>query len=222
VCENGGKHVELIAHTRGDRHIVHLAVRLEFGKDPLLRPTTLVEPNDLAYAGALVGNDDLEVVAVLCGLEEVELNGCLVLAPDLFANEEEAVGRGPGLGFPLRLEEAQLAVQAAPSFPPLYDLLEFREALEWDRDGEFDLCFLKLLRNGLVEEGAVDTRLDFYPGLRRTHAVNAPLNEGIGTIAVVDVAGSVVNIEDLVGLSDGTEKGMLAQRKKPLGSVEGF
>lgn len=167
-------------------------------------------PSDLACAGALVGNDDLEVVAVLCGLEEVELNGCLVLASDLFADEEEAVGRGPGLRFPLSLEEAQFVVQATPSFPPFYDLLEFREALEWDRDGEFDLCFLKLLRNGFVEEGAVDTRLDFDPGLRRTHAVNAPLDEGIGAIGVVDVAGSVVNVENFVGLSDGTKQGIVA------------
>lgn len=55
-------------------------MRLEFGKDALLRTTPLVKGNDLARAAALVGYDDLEVVAVFGGPEELELQRCLVLA----------------------------------------------------------------------------------------------------------------------------------------------
>ena len=70
-------------------------MRLELGKDALLRSTALVEGNDLARAGALVGHDDLEFVPGFGGLEQIELNRRFVLAPDLFADEDKAVWRTP-------------------------------------------------------------------------------------------------------------------------------
>ena len=76
-------------------------MRLELGKDTLFRSTTLVEGNDLAWAGALVGHDDLEFVSIFGGLEQIDLNRRFVLTPDLFTDEDKAVGCGPGLGFPM-------------------------------------------------------------------------------------------------------------------------
>ena len=44
----------------------------------------------LAGAAALIGRDNLEFVSNFGGLEQIELNRRLVLAPDLFADEEKA------------------------------------------------------------------------------------------------------------------------------------
>ena len=41
-----------------------LFVRLELGKDSLLRPPSFVEENDLAWIGLVVGHDDLELVSI--------------------------------------------------------------------------------------------------------------------------------------------------------------
>jgi hypothetical protein len=65
-----------------------------------------VECNDLA---ALTGHHDLEFVSIFGGLEQIELNRRFVLAADLFADEDKAAGCGPGPGFPLSFEEAELA-----------------------------------------------------------------------------------------------------------------
>jgi hypothetical protein len=53
-----------------------------------------------ACAGMLVSHDDLEFVAIFGGREQIELHQGFVLAPDLFADEDEALGRGLRLGFP--------------------------------------------------------------------------------------------------------------------------
>ena len=88
--ENAGEHISLIADTGGHGYVIHLAMRLEFSKDTFLRSTAVVEGNDLARAGALIGHDDLEFVTVFGGLEQIELNRRFVLAPDLFADEDKA------------------------------------------------------------------------------------------------------------------------------------
>lgn len=41
--ENAGEHVELVACLRLDRHVAHLAVRLELGEDTLLRSPPFYE-----------------------------------------------------------------------------------------------------------------------------------------------------------------------------------
>ena len=48
VSEQAGEHVELVAHPGLDRHVVHLAVRFEFGEDALLGASTFVEQGGLA------------------------------------------------------------------------------------------------------------------------------------------------------------------------------
>ena len=61
--------IDLIAHQDPHRHVVHLALALEVGKDTLLGAPAFVEGDDLADPGALVGHDHLEVVAGLLGNE---------------------------------------------------------------------------------------------------------------------------------------------------------
>ena len=136
--ENAGEHIQLIADKCGHGYVIHLAMRLEFSKDTLLRSTAIVECNDLARAAALIGHDDLEFVSIFDGLEQIELNRRFVLATDLFADKDKARGCGPGLGFPLNFEEAELVVQLTPSFPALNRPFEFNETLEGNRYGEFD------------------------------------------------------------------------------------
>ena len=80
-------------------------MRLEFSKNSLLRATALVECYDLARTAALIGHDDLEFVAILSRLEQIELNRCFVLAPDRFSDEDKTVRCAPRLGFPVSLEK---------------------------------------------------------------------------------------------------------------------
>ena len=60
-----GEHVRLVSDPGPDRHVIHLAMHLEFGEDVLLRPAALMEGNDVAQVRPLVGDDDLEFAAVL-------------------------------------------------------------------------------------------------------------------------------------------------------------
>ena len=166
--------------------------------------------DDSARAAALIGDDDLEFVPVHRGPEQIELKRCFVLAPDLLANENEAVRGSPGLGFPPGLEEAEFTVQATPSLPALDHPLELSEPLEGNRDGEFGARVIQFLGDGFVKKRAVDAGLDFDPGQRRAHALQAVGDKGIGPIGVVDIAGPVVHIQDLICLGDRTEERIVA------------
>ena len=109
VSEDASKHVELVPDLRLDRHVAHVAVRLELGKNALLRTPCFVEEHDLAWIEPLVGHDDLELVSVLDGLKEVELDGCLVLASEVLSDEDEAIASAPRLRLPAPLEVAEPA-----------------------------------------------------------------------------------------------------------------
>ena len=69
---------------------------------------------------------------------------------------------------------------------------------------------MKSLYDGLVEECTVDTDLRFCSGQARAHVAHTALNEGIGSVGVVDIPRAMVNIEDLVGLGDGAKEGIVA------------
>ena len=203
--ENPGEHIQLVADTGGHGNVIHLAVRLEFGKDTFLRSTALVECNDPAWATLLIGHDDLEFVSIFGGLEQIELNGCFILAPDLFADEDKTIWRTPGLGFPAGFEEAEFTVQWTPSFSALDHPFELSETLEGNRNGEFRSRAMQLISDSFIEKCAVDPCLNFDPRQCRTHALETVGDEGIGPIGVVDVTGSVVGIQNLVCLRNGTK-----------------
>ena len=138
MSENAGEHVQLVADSGPDRYVIHLAVRLELGEDALLRATAFVECNDLARAHPLIGDDDLELVPIFGGLKQVELNRQLVLASDLFSDEDEAMAGVPRLRLPSGLEVIEPDRHAAPSFSAFDQTLEVGKALEGHRDGECD------------------------------------------------------------------------------------
>ena len=159
VSENAGEHVQLVSNPRLDRYVAHLAVRLELGKDSLLRPPSFVEENDLAWIGLVVGHDDLELVSIFDGLKQIELNGSFVLASDVFSDEDEAIAGVPRLRLPAGLEITEPARHGTPSSSAFDHFFETGKALERHRDGELGPQGVKSIDDGLVEERAVDTDL---------------------------------------------------------------
>ena len=159
-----------------------------------------------------VGHDDLELVAVLDGLEQVELDGGFVLASDLLSDEDEAITSVPRLRFPAGLEVTEPGGHWTPSSSAFDQPFEDGKTLKGHRDGEFDPQGVKSLNDGLVEECTVDTGLRFCSGQARAHVAHTVLNEGIGSVGVVDIPRAMVNIEDLVGLGDGAKEGIVAAR----------
>ena len=64
--------------------------------------------------------------------------------------------------------------------------------------------------NGVAEEGAVHAHLDVQAGQCRPDLVNASQNEFAGAVRVVHIAGAEEEVENLAGLGDGTEQGIVA------------
>ena len=212
VSENAGEHVQLVSNPRLDRYVAHLAVRLELGKDSLLRPPSFVEENDLAWIGLVVGHDDLELVSIFDGLKQIELNGSFVLASDVFSDEDEAIAGVPRLRLPAGLEITEPARHGTPSSSAFDHFFETAKALERHRDGELGPQGVKSIDDGLVEERAVDTDLYLCPRQARAHGTHTVLDEGVGTVGVVDIAGPMMHIEHLVSLGDGAKQGVVAAR----------
>ena len=210
VSNNAGEHVQLVADPGLDGYVVHLTMRLELGEDTLLRTAAFVEGNDLARVHSFVGDDDLEFVPVLSGLKQVELNRQLVLALDLFSDEYEAMAGVPRLRLPAGLEVIEPNRHAAPSLSAFDQFLEDGKALERHRDGEFNPQRMQSLGDGFAEECAVDAGLDLGAGKARAHEAHAVVDEGVGPVGVVDVPGTMVDVEDLVGLGDGAKEGVVA------------
>ena len=116
VGKDAGEHVELVADPCPDRYVIHLAVRLEFGEDALLRPATFMEGNDVARVRPLVGDNGLEFIPVFNGLEQVELDRLFVSVPDLLSDEDESMAGIPRLRLPTCFEVIDSLRQAAPFF----------------------------------------------------------------------------------------------------------
>ena len=210
VRQHSRQHEGLIPCLGAGRHIVHLCLGLEFGEDGLLGATTVVEGDHFAGAHGLVGDEDLEVVAVFEGDEEVQLDRTLVLPPVLNANQHEAETPAPAGRFPVRLEEAALSVQAAPAFPVLDQRPEGGEARERHADGELHTLGIEQGDDLVAEEGAVQAGLDDAVWQYLPDFPYAFLDEVVGAIGVVHIPGPVSDIEDLAGLGDGTEQRVVA------------
>ena len=71
------KQIGLVAEQGPGGDVVHMALRLQFGEDRLLGAATMMEGHDMTSRDRLVGDHDLELIAVVVGNEEVELDGCL-------------------------------------------------------------------------------------------------------------------------------------------------
>ena len=72
-----------------------------------------------------------------------------------------------------------------PTLARLDHRLEFSEALERHRDGERHIRTVQRVGDGLVEEGAVDARLNRQRAELLSHPTYAVCHEGFGAVGVV-------------------------------------
>ena len=86
VGEERRERIDLITNPGTGGNIIELIVGFKLGEDPLLAAPALVEGKCLASAEALIGENDLELVAVLVGDEEVELERFFILLFDSGSN----------------------------------------------------------------------------------------------------------------------------------------
>ena len=190
--------------------VVHVALRLQFCEDRLLGTAAMMEGCDMASRDRLVGDHDLELVAVVVGDEEVELDGTFGAYRCESAHDEQTKAAVPALGFPTGLEVGNGGVDTPPEAALFNDLLELRTAFEGHRDGEFDATVVKRDDNVVVVEGAVHANLEVYAGQCLPDFLDASQNEIAGAVRIVNVAGAEEEVEDLSGLGDGTEQRVVA------------
>lgn len=129
---------------------------------------------------------------------------------DTTSDTEEAVGVVPGLGFPGDVEEAEVGAGPVPPAPGLDEGLTLGEALEGYGDGKADVGSVEGGDDGVAEEGGIEADLDVNAGKAALDLADTVEDEEDGTVGVVDVAGAVEEVEDLAGLGDGTEEGVIA------------
>ena len=79
MCHHSGYHEHLIASLVARGHIIHLDLRLQLCKQRFLCAASIVVVQHLFRINLLIGDDDLEVVAVVIGNEQVQLHRFLVL-----------------------------------------------------------------------------------------------------------------------------------------------
>jgi len=209
VRQHGREQVHLITSLSTGGYIVHLCLRLQFGEDTFLSTTSIVEAQRLLGRDWFVGDDHLEVVAIFVGDEQIQLDRALVLLPVLVSDKNEAVAILPARGFPVRFEEAALSGELAPAFPTLDQRLEGGKAFKGHTDGELNPFGVQHPDDVIAEKCAVHARLDEAARQNRLDFPHAGQDEGLGTIGIMHVTGTMPDIEDLSGLGDGAKQGIV-------------
>ena len=126
------------------------------------------------------------------------------------AKEEEPISSLPGLGLPPLFEVPPVWLQIPPAFSCLDHLLELREPLEGHAQGERHAQGVQQGDDFVAKEGAVHPCLDRHTGQVCTDGSNTGQDELLGAIGVMHVSGTMMDIENLPGLSDRTEQGVVA------------
>ena len=119
VRQYGRERKGLVADSCTIGHIVYLHLRLEFGEYAFLNTLAVMEDECSFGRHALVGNDDLEVVTVLAGNRQVQLDRALVLFSVLTTDKYEAVALILGSKLPVRLQKAIFPIDTTPALPVL-------------------------------------------------------------------------------------------------------
>ena len=188
------EHVQLVSNPRLDRYVAHLAVRLELGKDSLLRPPSFVEGTTLR---------GLVLLLVTMTLNSYPYSTTPRLGiRNVFSDEDEAIASVPRL----RLPADHYPSWGSGTFDHFF---ETAKALERHRDGQLGPSWRKSINDGLVEERAVDTDLYLCPRQARAHGTHT--SWGSGTLESWTLPG-LMHIEHLVGLGDGAKQGVVAAR----------
>ena len=210
VGEQFGQQIGLIAIEGTHRHVIEVAVGLQLGEDSFLGAASLVEGHHSPGSDGLVRHDHLELIPVLVGHEQVQLDRTFLLFLRPGANEHEAEPSVPALGFPGGLEVAGLVVHASPASALLDHSLEFHESLEGDADRELDPLPRQGRDDRIAEEGAVHADFDLRVRQDGPNRLDTGQKERFGPMGIMHVARSKEEIEDLSGLGDRTEQRVIA------------
>jgi len=169
-----------------------------------------VKINDLRGGCCLVGENDLVGVAELQRDKEILLNRFLGLHRLASTDEEEPACTVPAFWFPGFLEEGDVAAAGGPPLSRFDLALEFHEPLERHGDGEVNGAVDEHGDDSHAEEGGVHAHFDNDAGERQSHFVDAGGDESLRIMRVVDVAGTMEQIEDLTCLGDSAEERIVA------------
>lgn len=91
VAERACENPDTVADSSAHRDVVRLRMGLQLAEDAFLRAAAVAERQDVLHAHQLVGDDDLQLVAILIGDEQFERHGTFVLLLDLLAHRHEAI-----------------------------------------------------------------------------------------------------------------------------------
>ena len=215
--QNGTEEVSLIAGQSAHGDVIHLALALKLADEVLLSAATVVEGHDFLHPSVFVSQDHREVVAPLMRDKQIELNGLFVLLLDFLAQEDKPVVPIPTLGLPGGLKERPVFIEAPPAQPPLDHRLEFREPLEGHRYGELHPVGVEGLGHPLAEKRTIHAQLNLYPWQGAPQAADTLEHKSLRSVGVMDVAGTVQDIEDLSSLSDSTELSLSPLSRQKMG-----
>jgi len=169
-----------------------------------------MEKNDALCRFFLVRYNDLVIKLNIPRFEQIQLEWSFLLRLDLFAYEQKPVAAVPGLGFPVALKEGPLFVDSTSPTSFFDHGLELREPFEGNGRGKFHVRTIQHLEDLVAEEGRVDSRLKQCVRELGFGLGKAIQNELLGPIGIMDVAGTMMDIEELTRLSHRTKQGIVA------------
>ena len=133
-------HKKLVPQKIPNGDIIHLALRLQFPQDALLRRTPVMIPQNLLPRSPLVRHDHLELIPILIGNEQVQLDGPLADRRAALTNEQESIRFLPLLGLPGKLKKRPGRIQDPPTVPLLNPFLQTPQNAQTEEPSLSWLC----------------------------------------------------------------------------------
>ena len=210
VSQYGREQEDLVARECLGGDVVHLPLGFELGENAFLSPAPVVIVDHLLGADLLVGHHHLELMPVDLRDEQIQLDGAFVSDHHAVADKEEAIATIPGFGLPAQLEVIEAVPNRRPMLPLLDRALELDEALERHGNGELHSQACEQGHKSIAEKSAIHAYFDENAGQGLAHVFDAGADELLGSVGVMNIAGAMVDIEHLPGLSDCAEQRVVA------------
>src|SRR5208283_2450678 len=210
VHENCRHHIKVIAAKPSDSDVIQIALGFQFAESIFLRPASIMKAHHLFHRRLLVRDDYLELISVLMGNEEIELNRLFGLLFDLVPDKEKPEAGVPLLGFPLRIKIRKLPIEIPPASPAIDHTLQLCEPLKRHRYRKLDTLSIKCFDSLVAEKGTVHAYLNDNAGTSGANNAHALLHEFQSTIGVMDIARAGKHIKDLACLSYCAEQRIVA------------
>ena len=105
--------VDLVTHPSSTRHVGQLIVGFKLRKEPFLTAPAIVESHHLVRRQSLIGDDELELMAVLIEHKQIKLKRLFALFLRLGADEKSRA-TFPLLRFPVQLKIATSLTELIP------------------------------------------------------------------------------------------------------------